>query len=265
MAQLENRIAFITGGSRGIGRGAARAYAEQGAIVIIASRGVEVGTAAAQEINRDYPQGQVVFMETDIADRQNLEDRLDQVAAEFGDVSILVNNATPSGGDPVRLEYVNSGGIQHMAAVNYYAPLWAMQKLFPSMKANRWGRIISMCSLNGINAHRYTAGYNGSKEALRALTRTAAAEWGRYGITSNVICPAAVTEPWEKFVELDPDATNNTLKHIPMGRLGDSERDIGPLAVFLASDGSGFITGNTIHADGGGHIGGVPWSFELPE
>jgi NAD(P)-dependent dehydrogenase (short-subunit alcohol dehydrogenase family) len=140
-----------------------------------------------------------------------------------------------------------------------------MQKVFPSMKARHWGRIISMCSLNGVNAHCFTVGYNSSKEALRALTRTAAAEWGRHGITCNIICPAAVTEPWEQYLEMFPEEAQKILDMNPMGRLGDSEQDIGPLAVFLASDAARYITGNTVHADGGGHINGVPWFFDLPE
>lgn len=264
MAQLQGKIAFVTGASRGIGKGVARAYAEQGATIVIASRNVEAGTAVANEINRDFPQGKAVFLETDIADRKNLEDKLDQVASEFGEINILVNNATPVDGQPERLENLVSERVEQLAAVNYYAPLWAMQKLFPSMKANKWGRIISMCSLNGINAHRYTVGYNSSKEALRALTRTAAAEWGRYGITCNIICPAAVTDAWDTFAGIDPAGADNILKQIPMKRLGDSERDIAPLAVFLASDAGGFITGNTIHADGGGHINGVSWMLDFP-
>lgn len=133
-----------------------------------------------------------------------------------------------------------------------------MQKLFPSLKKQAWGRVISMASLNGVNAHRYSASYNASKEALRALTRTAASEWERYGISCNILCPAAVTEPWKDFVEAAPEIAANLVKIIPMQRMGDSQKDIGPLAVFLASEGAGYITGNTIHADGGGHISGVP-------
>ncbi len=263
--QLQNKTAFITGGSRGIGLGVARAYAEQGANVILAARDVEVGTLAQDNINRDFPQGRALFLETDITDRKQLEEKIDQVATDIGDINILVNNATAGDGQPTRMEYTNERAIRALAEVNYHAPLWAMQKLFPSMKANGWGRIISMCSLNGINAHRFSVGYNSSKEALRALTRTAAAEWGRHGITCNIICPAAVTAPWEAYMEWEPESAQAILNLNPMGRLGDSERDIGPLAVFLASEGARYVNGNTIHADGGGHINGVPWSANLPD
>ena len=107
--------------------------------------------------------------------------------------------------------------------------------------------------------------YNASKEAVRALTRTAAVEWGRYGITCNVICPFAVTPPWEFFVQFDPDGARRIVEGNPLQYVGDPEEDIGPVAVFLASDESHYVTGNTIHADGGGHINGVPWKLELPE
>lgn len=266
MGQLQGKVAFITGASRGIGLGVARAFAAQGATAIIASRSVTVGAAAAAAINRDYPQGKSIFLETDVGDRAQLEQVLEQVAAEYGAVDILVNNATPAGdGQPLRLESTDFARIEELTTINYYASLWAMQKVFPAMKAKGSGRVINMCSLNGVNAHRFSVGYNSSKEALRALTRTAAAEWGRYGITCNVICPAAVTEPWETYVAMAPEAAQSILDSNPMRRLGDSEHDIGPLAVFLASDGARYITGNTIHADGGGHINGVPWLYDLPE
>ena len=263
--QLQGKTAFITGGSRGIGLGVARAFSEQGATVVMAARDVEVGMLAEEQVNRDFPQGRAVFLVTDVTDKNCLEERLDEVMSDIGDIDILVNNATPGGGVPTRLEHTDTKSMQNLTEVNYYAPFWAMQKVFPSMKDNNWGRIINMCSLNGINAHRYTVGYNSSKEALRTLTRTAAAEWGVHGITCNVICPAAVTEPWQAYVDWDPEAANKILENIPMRRLRDSEHDIGPLAVFLASDGARYITGNTIHADGGGHINGVPWFFDLPE
>jgi NAD(P)-dependent dehydrogenase (short-subunit alcohol dehydrogenase family) len=265
MEQLKGKVALITGAGRGVGKGLARAFAAEGATVIIASRSVEVGTAAAQEINRDYPQGRAAFLATDVSDRSQLEDVLERVELEYGCIDILVNNATPSDGEPTRLENTDFGRVEQLTRVNYYAALWAMQKVFPAMKARGAGRIINLCSLNGVNAHRFSVGYNSSKEALRALTRTAAAEWGRYGITCNAICPAAVTEPWETYAAMAPEAAQSILDMNPMRRLGDSEQDIGPLAVFLASDAARYITGNTIHADGGGHINGVPWLYELPE
>jgi NAD(P)-dependent dehydrogenase (short-subunit alcohol dehydrogenase family) len=111
----------------------------------------------------------------------------------------------------------------------------------------------------------YTAEYNVAKEALRALTRTAAREWARHGICANVICPAALSVQYEAFERASPKNAARLLEQNPMGRMGDPEADIAPAALFLASDESRYITGNTLHVDGGGHINGVAWAPELPE
>ena len=131
------------------------------------------------------------------------------------------------------------------------------------MREQGGGRIINLVSLNGINAHMYSADYNATKEAIRALTRTAAREWARHSILVNAIAPAAATPAYLAFAESNPDNAARLLKLNPMGHMGDPERDIGGVALFLASDDSCYVTGNTIFADGGGHINGVPWDPEL--
>jgi NAD(P)-dependent dehydrogenase (short-subunit alcohol dehydrogenase family) len=142
---------------------------------------------------------------------------------------------------------------------------WSMQTAFPHMRARSWGRIVNVCSLNGVNAHMYTAEYNTAKEASRALARTAAREWARHGIRVNVICPAAATEAYEAFAAMAPENAAALLKQNPMGRMGDPEADIGNVALFLASDESRYLTGNTLFVDGGSHLNGVQWDPGLPE
>jgi NAD(P)-dependent dehydrogenase (short-subunit alcohol dehydrogenase family) len=133
------------------------------------------------------------------------------------------------------------------------------------MKRQGWGRIISICSLNGVNAHMYTAEYNTAKEALRSLTRTAAREWARHGIVANVICPAAATAAYEAFRRASPENAARLLEQNPMGRMGDPEADIGGVALFLASEDARYTTGNTLFVDGGSHINGVAWAPQLPD
>jgi len=140
-----------------------------------------------------------------------------------------------------------------------------MQAAFPHMRAKRWGRIVNVCSLNGVNAHMYTAEYNTAKEALRALTRTEAREWARHGICANVICPAAVSVQYEAFARSNPELAARLTEQNPMGRMGDPELDIAPAVAFLCSDDARYVTGNTLHVDGGGHINGVAWAPQLPE
>lgn len=164
-----------------------------------------------------------------------------------------------------RLEYKTDELMEHGHKVGFMAVFWAIQAVFPYMKSNNWGRIITVCSLNGVNAHMFTAEYNSAKEAARALTRTAAREWARHGITANIICPAAATAAFNAMQDMAPEMIADILKGHPMGRMGDPEEDIAPLAVFLASDESQYITGNTIFADGGCHINGAAWAPELPD
>jgi NAD(P)-dependent dehydrogenase (short-subunit alcohol dehydrogenase family) len=265
VSKLTAKVAIVTGGGRGIGRGVARALAAEGASIVIAGRTEQTGRAAADEIERDFADrgARAVYVRTDVGEPDSVRAMVEAAARELGPADILVNNATPASG-MARLEKMTPEAMDEHLRVNYYGAFTAMQAVFPAMKERGYGRIINMCSLNGINAHRYTAMYNGSKEALRALTRTAAVEWAQWGITCNAICPAAVTDPWEAFVRFDPDGAQQVLDGNPMRRLGDAESDIGPLVVFLASADSGYITGNTIHADGGGHVSGVPWPFEAP-
>lgn len=126
-----------------------------------------------------------------------------------------------------------------------------------------YGRIINMCSLNGVNAHMGTLEYNTAKEALRTATRTAAREWADTGITANVICPAAISASFRAVMEQNPELVATAGASNPMGRMGDPETDIAPVAVFLASEGSRYMTGNTLFVDGGGHINGSSWKPDL--
>jgi NAD(P)-dependent dehydrogenase (short-subunit alcohol dehydrogenase family) len=131
------------------------------------------------------------------------------------------------------------------------------------MKAQGWGRIINMASLNGVNAHMGSADYNVAKEGLRALTRTAAREWAGYGICCNIVCPAAVSDAARRMMAQQPGMIERIEAVNPMGRMGDPEADIAPVVAFLASDDARYLTGNTLFADGGGHINGVAWAPDL--
>ncbi|MEM9257177.1 MAG: SDR family oxidoreductase, partial [Pseudomonadota bacterium] len=176
----------------------------------------------------------------------------------------LVNNAYPTMTHrPASVEAIDQQRLSDSMAAGFFAVTTAMQAAFPTMKQNRYGRIINLCSLNGVNAHKFTADYNAAKEAVRAYTRTAAVEWAPHGITANIICPGAATTPFKALAAFMPDMADELTKANPMGYLGDAEKDIAPVAVFLASDMSAYMTGNTLFVDGGGHINGVPWSPQI--
>jgi NAD(P)-dependent dehydrogenase (short-subunit alcohol dehydrogenase family) len=262
VGRLDGNAAIITGGGQGIGRGVARALAREGAAVTIAEINDETGAAVAHELE-DELAARAQFVPTDVLDHEQVQRMVDATTESFGRVDILVNNAYVAGGfarletkpdDDLLLAY--RGGPLHT--------LWAMQAVFPHMVAQGGGRIINFVSLNGINAHMYSADYNAAKEAIRALTRTAAREWARHNILVNAIAPAAASPAYVAFAEAAPENAAEMLEQNPMGRMGDPELDIGGVALFLASDDSRYVTGNTLFADGGSHINGVQWVPPLP-
>jgi NAD(P)-dependent dehydrogenase (short-subunit alcohol dehydrogenase family) len=202
--------------------------------------------------------GQAAAIGCDIGDSASVEGLVDAVVARYGALHILINNAY-LGNAPGPLETKSVHDFARALQGSLYAPLVAMQRAFPHMKAQRWGRIVNMCSLNGVNAHLHTADYNVSKEALRCLTRSAAREWAAHGVTVNAIGPGARTPAYERFAAASPENAALLLKQNPMGRMGEPEQDIGSVVAFMCSEGGGYMTGNTVFLDGGSHINGVSW------
>ncbi len=253
--QLDGKVALVTGAGAGIGEGIARRFADEGAQVVIA----EIDTAAGQAV-ADAVGG--TFVRVDVSDRAQVESAVRTAVSRYGSIDIVVNNAW-GGGAIGRVESKTDEQLAQGIAVGYYGPYWAMRAAFPHMKDKGWGRVINMCSLNGVNAHMGTLEYNAAKEALRALTRTAAREWAPTGVTVNAICPAAKSQAFFRAIGDYPELEAMADAANPMGRMGDPYEDIAPVAVFLAGDGSRYLTGNTLFVDGGGHINGTPWAPDL--
>jgi len=257
MGKLDGRVAVVTGGGDGIGAGIVRAYAAEGAKVLVAEINPETGKAIADEVGGR-------FLQVDVTQREQVEEMVRVAVEELGSLDILVNNAW-GGGNTGRVEFKTDAMMERGFGMGYYGPFWAMRAAFPHMKARGWGRVVNMCSLNGVNAHMGTLEYNSAKEALRALSRTAAREWAPTGVTVNVICPGARSAAFERVVREHPEIEAASNNANPMGRLGDPLTDIAPVAVFLASEDSRYLTGNTLFVDGGGHINGVAWTPDLPD
>ena len=256
--RLAGRVAIVTGSGDGIGRGIARRFAAEGASIVVAEFNVEKGESAATEL-RDEFGVEAAFISTDVREKSQAEAMVAFAVSRFGRLDILVNNAW-AGRGLKRLESKSDEDMANGMALTLWAGFWAMKAAFPHMKANGWGRIINMCSLNGVNAHMYSADYNAGKEALRALTRTAAREWAPFGICANIICPAAESAAYRTFKAGNPEIAAGIAAQNPMGRVGDAEADIAPVAVFLASEDCRYVTGNTLFVDGGAHINGVAWT-----
>jgi NAD(P)-dependent dehydrogenase (short-subunit alcohol dehydrogenase family) len=252
---LAGKVAVITGAGAGIGEGLARRFAAEGARVVVAELDEISGRAVADAIGG-------VFVATDVSDRAQIENAVSTALSEFGSIDIVVNNAW-GGGAIGRVENKTDQQLAAGIAIGFYGPFWMVKAAFPHMKANGWGRVVNMCSLNGVNTHVGTLEYNAAKEALRALTRTAAREWAPTGVTVNALCPAAKSQAFFRAIGEHPELEALADASNPMGRMGDPYEDIAPVAVFLAGEGSRYLTGNTLFVDGGSHINGVAWAPDL--
>ena len=259
--RLVDRVAVITGAGAGIGAGIARRLAREGCSVIVAERDPEAGARTVAQVIACG--SRAVFVPTDVSDESQARECVRHAVRTWGRIDILVNNAY-AGRGARRLEDKTADDMRHGFELNTMAAFWTMQEAFEPMRDGGGATIINIASLNGVNAHVYTAEYNAGKEALRALTRTAAVEWGPHQIRCNVICPGAATEAYEAFRRSSPENAAALLDYIPLGRMGDPEEDIGGAALFLASDDSRYVTGNTLFVGGGTHVNGVPWRPKLP-
>ena len=263
MGQLDDRVAVVTGGGDGIGHGICRRFAAEGAKLLV----TDIDNAAAERVAgelRDEFGADARPMRVDVADKGEVLAMVSAAVDHWGRLDVLINNAW-GGGELCRVEVKTDQLMNDAMHVGLYGPLWAMQAAFRVMRDQRYGRIVNLCSLNGVNAHMGTLEYNCAKEALRTLSRTAAREWAPYGIVVNVICPGAKTASARRVEKMMPDLIRNAEAANPMSRMGDPEGDIAPVALFLSSQDAQYLTGNTLYVDGGSHINGANWVPDMPE
>jgi NAD(P)-dependent dehydrogenase (short-subunit alcohol dehydrogenase family) len=259
--RLRAKVTIVTGGGDGIGRGVVRRFAREGARVLVADVDDGSGEDAARACRAEFG-ADAHFVHTDASTKDDVNVMVATALDRWGTVDVLVNNAW-GGGTLGRFENTSDEQLQWGLSLGLLGPVWAMQAVLPIMKAKRDGAVINMCSLNGVNAHMGTTAYNVAKEALRSASRTAAREWAPWQIRVNVICPGAKTAATRSVFAAHPELEAAADASNPMGRLGDPEEDIAPVAVFLASEDARYVTGNTLFVDGGGHINGVTWAPDL--
>ena len=262
---LEGRTAIVTGASRGIGRAIALVLGEAGADVALASRTAADLESAAEEIRAMGRR--VLVIPTDVSDSAQVDAMVEKTIQQLGKVDILVNNAGQLTRGPVvpfpdqtlkppRVTRESSTRMtdeewQHVLNVNLNSVFYACRAVGPHMMERRYGKIINISSQNGMQAFPLVASYNVTKAGMDMLTRVLALEWADYHICVNAIGPGDyrthLVEPewWD-----DPELLQQRIDSIPLKKIGDP-RELGVLAVYLASAASDYMTGQVVYMDGG--------------
>jgi NAD(P)-dependent dehydrogenase (short-subunit alcohol dehydrogenase family) len=248
---VAGRVIIVTGAGQGIGRGMAHHLGKHGASIVVAewkAHRAERTVSELKELGVDS-----LAAVCDISQREQIDDMVARTVERFGRVDALINNAQTFRPTTPIADVVEDD-VDVLYGSGPKGTLWAMQAVYPHMRAAHWGRIVNFASAAGIIGMTGYAAYNASKEAIRALTRTAAREWGRDGIVVNCICPGAASKRGQDYAARDADAHEQFIRDHPVGRLGDPEDDIAPVALFLCSDASRYLTGQTLMVDGGGFL-----------
>lgn len=243
---LRGRVAVVTGGSAGIGAGMASALAAAGARVVLVARDEKKLVTAAAAIRDDG--GEATWVTADLSERIAVAPAADAVSACFGEPDILVNCAGVNLRPP--MAEVSEAGWDHTMALNLTAPFLLGQRFGPAMAERGWGRIINVTSQQARRAFLNSGAYGASKGGLDALTRSQSEAWAPRGVRVNAVCPGFVPTALNASVAADPERSAALAARTHIGRNG-VPADFAGAAVFLASNASDYITGQTIYVDGG--------------
>lgn len=244
MGRLNDRVAIVTGASRGIGRGIALEMAREGAKVVINYRSSE---AQARELADEIAafEGDSMLVQADVGNSQEARDMVRRVFEQWGRIDVLVNNAGIT--SDKTLKKMGDEDWQKVINANLGSVFYCTSAVMPIMVNQNFGRIINISSMNGQVGQVGQANYSASKGGIIAFTRTVALELARFNVTVNTICPGWTLT--DMFAGV-PDTIQDQIKgRIPLGRFGTAQ-DIAKAAVFLATDGD-YITGEQLNVNGG--------------
>jgi len=245
---LKDQVGIVTGGGQGLGKIFSHAFAEAGADIVVAELNIDTGPETVREVTAMGRRA--LFVETDVANKLSIEVMVDRTIEEFGRIDFLMNNAGIVKWCPA--ESVTEDDWKQVIDINLNGLFYCSQATAKHMIKQKKGCIINVASMSGyiVNRPQPQASYNASKAAVIHLTKSLAAEWAPYNIRVNAIAPGYMdTAMTHKSFE-DPNYGPIWTDSIPMRRPGQPE-ELAPLAVFLASEASSYVTGSTILIDGG--------------
>jgi len=248
--RLDGKRACVTGGSRGLGFAMARGLAEAGADLVLVGRELPSLESARDELAATGRR--VDILSVDVGDPPASEAGARRVVDESGPIDILINNVGGRRID-VPTEALATAEWQRIIDLNLTSAFVWSKVVGGAMLPRGWGRVINVASISGLIANRGIAGrsYETAKAALLSFTRALAADWAPRGVTVNAIAPGGfLTDPNRRWFRERPELRDTFEQMIPMGRLGEPD-ELAPLAVYLASDASRYMTGSTLVIDGG--------------
>jgi NAD(P)-dependent dehydrogenase (short-subunit alcohol dehydrogenase family) len=245
--KLDGKVAWVTGGAKGLGFAMANALAGVGANIILNSRSPNEAADAAKKI-ADTHRRRAIGLQADVTRAEDVAAVVARAKKELGGIDILVNNA----GINVRLPTVELpvADWQRVVDINLTAPFVCSQAVLPDMIQKKWGRIINMSSILGLVGMAGRPAYGATKGGLILLTRTQALEVAHTGVTVNAICPGPFATDMNKALLDDPEKYKSFVARIPMGRWGELN-ELDGAVIFLASNASSYITGAALSVDGG--------------
>ena len=245
--RLENKVAIITGASRGIGFSIADAFVREGAKVAVCGSRQSSADKAVKVLKERYPDAEIIGVGVNVNDTSEIESLVKKVMSQWGTVDILVNNAGVT--STKSIFEMSDEDFTSVIDINLVGPFKMIREVARVMKDNGGGSIINTSSMVGTYGGRMQTAYSSSKFGINGLTKSCAKELGPYGIRVNAVAPGAVATDMVK--EFTDDKMRAFMASVtPLGRMADPDELAGAY-VYLASDESSFTTGTLVHVDGG--------------